>query len=113
MQHNFYASLLVVSGVALAFHYCTMAESSYGCPVVIAEGDPETGKTKSVHTALSLVGKLPLLLSLDTPFTLYIYIYIYICRFRQKVCFGNIHKCICVRDSLGVDPAFCHRRSCS
>ena len=56
MQHNFYPAIIVVSAVGLVFHYNTMAESSYGCPMVIAEGDPETGKMLTLIAALSACG---------------------------------------------------------
>ena len=56
MQHNFYASLLVVSGMTLSFHYSTMATGTFGCPIVIAVGPPETGKTKILLIALSIIG---------------------------------------------------------
>lgn len=56
MKHNFFPSLTVVSGVILALHYSTLTTSSFGCPVVVAHGPPETGKSKSLYTALALVG---------------------------------------------------------
>ena len=57
MKLNFYPSLLVISGIILCYHYSTLASTSNGCPVIVAMGQPETGKTKSLLTALSLVGK--------------------------------------------------------
>lgn len=57
MKHNFYSSLIVISGVILTLHYTTMTTSSYGCPIIVAYGDPETGKTKTLNTALALLGK--------------------------------------------------------
>ena len=56
MGHNFYPSLLVVSGVVLCFHYSSLAGGNCGCPVIVASGQPETGKTKSIKTALSMIG---------------------------------------------------------
>lgn len=55
-QHNFYPSLLITSGILLAFHYSQMVASGFGCPIVVAEGKPETGKSKSLLTGLSIIG---------------------------------------------------------
>ena len=56
MKHNFYPSLIVVSGAILSFHYSTLTTSSFGCPIILAYGPPETGKSKTLNTALALVG---------------------------------------------------------
>ncbi len=44
MGHNFYASILVISGIVLCFHYTSLATTSYGYPIIVAYGQPETGK---------------------------------------------------------------------
>lgn len=57
MKHNFIPSLLVVAGGVLALHYSTIIESS-GCPVIVANGPAQTGKTTAIKVALSLMGML-------------------------------------------------------
>lgn len=56
MKHNFHSSLLVLAGTLMTLHYRTM-QSFEGCPVVVALGEAETGKSTSVLTAMSMLGK--------------------------------------------------------
>ena len=57
MKHNFYSSLLVVAEGVMEFHYTTWQKTG-GCPVVIAYGPSETGKSTAISVALSLLGSL-------------------------------------------------------
>ncbi len=60
MGHNFYSSLLMVAGIALCFQYPTLAVSSSGfkSQIIIADGKPEIGKSKSIQTTLSMIGMI-------------------------------------------------------
>jgi hypothetical protein len=53
MKHNFFSSLIVVAGLAMAFHYCTLSRSSFGCPIIVIFGPPQT---KMVFIAMALAG---------------------------------------------------------
>ncbi len=56
MQHNFFASLIMAAGGILAFHY-SMVTKTAGCPIVLAEGLSQTGKSTALKVALALFGK--------------------------------------------------------
>ena len=56
MKHSFFSSMIIVSGVILAFVYSKQATSSFGCLILVVHGPPETVKSKSLTTALALVG---------------------------------------------------------
>lgn len=56
MKHNFLSSLLVVAGGVMSLHYSTITKEYGGCPIVIAVGPSETGKTTALTAALSLSG---------------------------------------------------------
>lgn len=47
-------TLLVVAGTALSFHYETVVEEYGGCPITVAIGEPETGKSMAIRAGLSL-----------------------------------------------------------
>lgn len=56
MRHNFLSSLLIVAGGVMSLHYCTITKEHGGCPIVIAVGPSETGKTTALTAALSITG---------------------------------------------------------
>ena len=56
LKHNFVPGLIVVSGVIMAFHYSTIKEIFGGCPITVAIGESETGKSTTIRAALSLFG---------------------------------------------------------
>ena len=60
MQHNFFPSLFMCVGGILALHSVAVTKSRgcVGCPVVVAEGPSQTGKSTSLSVALSLLGML-------------------------------------------------------
>lgn len=53
-KHNLVPTLLVVAGTALAFHYETVVELYSGCPITVAIGEAETGKSTAIRAGLSL-----------------------------------------------------------
>lgn len=53
MKHNFIQSIVAVSSVLLAVHYCHLTDN---CPITVVEGPSQTGKTTTLAIALSLVG---------------------------------------------------------
>ena len=55
-QHNFIPSLIVIGGIILAFHYETVVELYGGCPITVAVGEPETGKSTAIRAGLALGG---------------------------------------------------------
>ena len=56
MQHNFSACLLMLGGMVSSFHYHSMKSGK--CPVMIAEGESQTGKSTTIRVAMSLIGVL-------------------------------------------------------
>lgn len=56
LKHNFIASLITIGAAIQTFHYETIIELYGGCPISVLMGPPETGKTKSILSALSLFG---------------------------------------------------------
>lgn len=56
LKHNFLPGLIVVSGVIMAFHFSTIKEMFGGCPITVAIGESETGKSTTIRAALSLFG---------------------------------------------------------
>ncbi len=55
-KHNALSSLLTISGTVMAFHYEQICSTWSGCPVVVAFGPPETGKSTAIEIGLSLMG---------------------------------------------------------
>ena len=51
LQHNFTPAVLVVAGAVMSLHYSTIVLSG-GCPIVVAQGDAETGKTTAIRVGL-------------------------------------------------------------
>lgn len=58
MQHNFMPAMIMIAGAILSLHYVTITKTS-GCPIIIAEGMSQTGKSTALLVALSLLGMLP------------------------------------------------------
>ena len=55
-KHNDISALLTLSGMLMAFHYESVLSLWSGCPIVIAIGLPETGKSTAIKLGLSMVG---------------------------------------------------------
>ena len=55
-KHNYNSSLLVIGGVVMSLHFRSVVEEFSGCPIIVALGPPETGKTTAIRAGLSLVG---------------------------------------------------------
>ena len=55
-KHNFIPALVVVAGVMMSFHYSVVKDTYGGCPITVAIGDSETGKSTAIKAALSLFG---------------------------------------------------------
>lgn len=54
MQHNFFPSLLMLGGAIACFHYNSF--TSVDCPIIVAEGESQTGKSTTIKIAMSLFG---------------------------------------------------------
>lgn len=57
LKHNFFSALTIMAGGILALNYTTVTRQYSGCPVVIALGPSETGKSTVIKAALSITGK--------------------------------------------------------
>lgn len=55
-KHNFLPTLTVIAGAIMTFHYATIKDIFGGCPITVAMGDSETGKSTALKAALSLFG---------------------------------------------------------
>lgn len=55
-KHNFIPTLLVMARTVLSFHYECIVEMYGGCPITVAVGDPETGKSTALRAGLSIFG---------------------------------------------------------
>ena len=55
-KHNFIPTLLVIGSCMAAFHFQTMVEAYSGCPIMVALGESETGKSTAIRAGLSLFG---------------------------------------------------------
>ena len=55
MQHNFLPLLLVLGGMIVGFH-CFSLQSGV-CPIMVAKGDSETGKSTMMKLLMSMIGK--------------------------------------------------------
>lgn len=53
-KHNFIPSLIILSGIITAFHYEAVARLYGGCPMMIALGEAETGKSTAIRAGLAL-----------------------------------------------------------
>ena len=56
MQHNFFPTVMTISGTIMALHYTTFMETMKSCPITLAYGSSGTGKTTALHCGLSLMG---------------------------------------------------------
>ena len=72
MKHNFYSAILVLSGAVLQLHYSTL-QTLGGCPIVVAVGESETGKSTTLLAALALLGNAFIIL-----FILVVVMYIHV-----------------------------------
>ena len=59
LKHNFINGLLVMAGSVMALHYTDVIKVNSGCPLVIASGPSETGKTTAITSGLSVTGINP------------------------------------------------------
>ena len=56
LKHNFISALFVVAGGVMSLHYSTLTTIFAGCPIVVALGPAETGKTTAIKAALAITG---------------------------------------------------------
>ena len=56
LKHNFVSGLLVVAGCVMSLHYCVVISLNSGCPMIIATGESETGKSTAIKVAIFLTG---------------------------------------------------------
>ncbi len=57
MEKNFASALLVLGGVGLAVHFEQLTTLYDGVPLIMAYGEPVTGKSKAVQCAMSVIGQ--------------------------------------------------------
>ena len=57
MHHNFFPAILMAGGALMSLHYSAVVQGG-GCPIVIAHGLAETGKSTAIRVGLSLFGEL-------------------------------------------------------
>ena len=55
-KHNYISSILVIAGVCLAFHYELLLDLYGGCPITVALGEAETGKSTAIQAGLAVFG---------------------------------------------------------
>ncbi len=75
LKHNYLAGLLMVSGSIMAMHYSKIVEVLSGCPIVVAVGPSETGKSTSIKAALAFSGDFPFLTNYKLTKRTYMYLY--------------------------------------
>ena len=56
LKHNFTSGLSLIGGTMMALHYRSVVRVNSGCPMMIAAGQSETGKSTAIKSALSLTG---------------------------------------------------------
>lgn len=56
LKHNFVSGLLVMAGCVMSLHYSAIIKLNSGCPMMVATGKSETGKSTAIKTAMSLTG---------------------------------------------------------
>ena len=56
LKHNFVCGHLVLAGCVTSLHYSSIIKLKSGCPMIIATGESQTGKTTSLKVAISLTG---------------------------------------------------------
>ena len=57
MSRNFEATLLVLGGLGLAVHYEQLSIPYDGIPLVMAYGEPVSGKLHAVEFAMAVIGQ--------------------------------------------------------
>jgi len=55
-KHNFIPTLTILAGAMMGFHYSTIVNTFGGCPIMVAMGCAETGKSTAIKAALSVFG---------------------------------------------------------
>lgn len=56
MQHNFMPAITFIASAVLSLHYVALSKKPTGCPIVVAEGMSQTGKSTALLVALGLLG---------------------------------------------------------
>jgi len=51
-KHNFIPALVVMASVVMSFHYSEVKNVWGGCPITVAIGESETGKSTAIRAAL-------------------------------------------------------------
>lgn len=51
---DIYSALLVIGGAAMAFHFKLLHKHFGGVPITVAIGDPVSGKSTAVQSAMAL-----------------------------------------------------------
>lgn len=59
LKHNFIPSVLMLGGAIVGFHYNSFKSGS--CPVMVAKGESQTGKSTTIRIAMSLFGEFTFL----------------------------------------------------
>jgi len=57
MVANYEATLLMFGGVALAVHYEELSQSFDGVPLILAWGEPVSGKSTAAEAAMAVIGQ--------------------------------------------------------
>ena len=58
LKQNFISSLLLLGGYLMSLHYSTFNSTRASrCPIVVAIGVSETGKSTSINAALAICGE--------------------------------------------------------
>lgn len=55
-KHNFIPTIMMIAGTLVSFHYETIVDTYGGCPITVAIGESETGKSTAIRAGLSLFG---------------------------------------------------------
>lgn len=57
MGNNFASALLVLGGVGLAVHFEQLTRLYDGVPLIMAHGEPVSGKSTAVQCAMAVIGQ--------------------------------------------------------
>ena len=57
MGKNFASALFVLGGVGLAVHFEQLTSLYDGIPIIMAYGEPVTGKSTAVRCAMAVIGQ--------------------------------------------------------
>ena len=55
MQHNFLPFLLMLGGMTVGFHYFSLQSGI--CPIMVAMGESQTGKSTMIRLLMSMIGE--------------------------------------------------------